>query len=73
MTISESMVGVEVLIVSMFTIHYKSEGTGAKCYAFDCTSFEMCSKPITLSLNLILLKGYYCLLSQSHRNSIPIT
>jgi hypothetical protein len=41
MTISEIMVCVEVLIVSMFTVYCKSEGTGAKCYAFDCTSFEM--------------------------------
>lgn len=73
MTISESIVGVEFLKVSMFTVYYKSGGTGAKCYAFDCTSFEMCAKPMTLSLNLILLNGYYFLLSQSHRNSITIT
>jgi len=39
MTISENMVDVEILIVSMFTFYYKSEDTSAKCYAFDCTSF----------------------------------
>jgi len=43
MTISESMVDVGVLLVSVFTVYYKSEGTSANCYAFDCTSFEMCA------------------------------
>jgi hypothetical protein len=39
--IPESMVAVEAVILSLFTVCYKSEGTGSKCYAFDCKSFEM--------------------------------